>query len=236
MPSWDRPRSGGDRGSDKPPTPQLPRDVGQPGEVGDYSRRRGDITRVTDGSTDKSSATSKQYQTLFERQRQIIDVQKQRVDTQNAEITRLEKRNEKLEERNEKLETRLEQRDQIIDRQANEIDRLKAENAELREKVRGGEGDSAVGRTAAVVSRDDKVEARSAPDTPWYRKFPSEKLVGIGTTVAGLGQAIASYSGHMSSAESGLITASIGVGVSILGYAREKYTERKAKNADRPEN
>lgn len=74
------------------------------------------------------------------------------------------------------------------------------------------------------------------PTTPWYKKFPSEKLVGVATMTAGLGQSIAAETHHLSSGDSGIITAGIGLGVSILGYAREKYTERKARNADRPEN
>jgi cell division protein FtsB len=264
MPSWDRPRGGSDSGGDKPPAPKEPPYVPYPpvnpareqaegtsqnsdslrakdkppeerGARGsDHSRRPGDTSREANSGMDKNPGALKQYQTLFERQGELIDTQKQRIDTLKTDVDKLEKRNDKLEARNDRLEARLEQRDQTIDRQAKEIDRLKVELAKRTDKP--GEGESAVRRSPLNIDERDGPARERNPDTPWYKKFPSEKLVGIGTTLAGLGQAIASYSGHMSSAESGLITAGFGVGVSILGYAREKYTERKARNADRPEN
>lgn len=172
-------------------------------------------------------STIKRFEGLFHRQDDVIDSQQKQIDTLNSHIDRQDKTIEKLEAKNDTLEAR-------NDGLQNENNRLRSELAKKSDQP--GEGQSAVATSPKTVSEEVQAGDRTEPDTPWYKKFPSEKLVGIGTTVAGLGQAIAAGTHHMSSAESGIITAGIGVGVSVLGYAREKYTERKARNADRPEN
>lgn len=306
MPSWDRPRGGGDSGGDKPPVPKVPpyeppvptnppqarsrsyyersaaeqgnRSAAEgtsqdstvrpkdkpPGERGthggegaappgdgggDQPRRPTDTSR----ETGKHADSAKQYQTLFERQGEVIDTQRERIGTLKDDIGKLEKRNEKLEDRNDKLqdrngklETRLEQKDQTIDRQAKEIERLKAENAGLREKANAenkrskpeaedtadkpGAEQSEVERAPNARSEESRDAQKSEKDTPFYRKIPSQPVTDIATktatAVATIGVATGALNGTAEKVAGGVAA----IGLAVMEYRRQKNKEKDGQD------
>jgi TolA-binding protein len=210
------------------PKDKLPEERGTPGREGtaaagrgsDHPRRLGDANR----ESDKHADTVKQYQTLFDRQGEVIDTQRERIDALKGDVSKLEKRNEKLEERNDKLQAR-------NDKLRDENDRLRAELATAREAQHSGGASSASDRQRTTEGQGAVLSAPKAKRS-W---LPGEKAVvlggSIGTTIGGT----LSVAHVMTSGEATIAGGIVSVLVAGASYARSKYEERKAaKNADQP--
>lgn len=209
----DRPMSAG--GATAPDRPQeaageRPQDarVGFSPEIGEKSDKNPDAERISKLETDLAETSADR--------RKLIDV----VSRQETRIERLESDRDRIKTENDRLKTE-------YDKAKSEIERLKAELAEKQDNA-------ASDARSDQLSGHGQAEVKASVDRPWYRRLPSEKLIGVGAAAAGTVEAVAASAGHLSSSTGGVITATVGLGVAGLGYIREKH-EEKRKNADRPE-
>lgn len=155
---------------------------------------------------------------------------------------------EKLE--NDLAESKTDQRKLIgvVSRQTDKIDTLESERdtaraeaadakaeiarlrAELEKKDRPAEVETEVDASPDAVAGQSRDDRQAKPDSPWYKKIPSEGVTGLVTAGATAAETVGVVTHTMSGTAETVVGAVMGVGVAALAYKREKRKEKDGQD------
>lgn len=227
------------RKQDQPPGPEGTEQAGQrPGADADTSSGKDSSGLVEDSDEPQSvqaeGAPNRSREQIQESEKaqspdspEAADKGAERIQELEAELE--ETKGELAQTKSELAEERADRRKLtgVVAGQADEIKRLKEQ---LEARDRPAEDASAVDATPGMNS-DKAVEEQAAkPESPWYRKLPSEKLVGIATTGATAIETVGVATHTMSGTTESIIGGFMTLGVAILAYGHERREKKDETN------